>query len=528
MKLVEKLLGYLNRVFDKGPDAALALRLRYDGSAMSWTVADGVLTTTVTGGTGAALRVDLAGFTVGTLSVFLAAQPGYTVPFVDTGELLGLSALALIDATGDQAQSNGDHLTAFRSVLWSYMTGQATELTSSRAAIGEALLQIAATTASDTWVDEHGGYYGIPRRNGEADAPYAARMVAEITSARGNGVAIAEAIRLATTGISAKVTDYATITVSGGGVGSYGLFDADVEVGVDSPLDQVQINSNTLSIIEAMRDAGTHLRKLRYIRTTTLAPYMGAYLRVGHEVSLSWSGYNLFYGPSGPSLTATWALDGSQTYSGMYQAPVTPALFITAPSFSAPTSSVSGTTFTASAAGSASIAGGGSTVAYSAAGAIQSSTYSLIADGNYAFPSSLSMDVDITSTNPYCGAISIASMPTTTGANGYVEVSFFPAFNQLTINTPNTSTTVTDASLAGAQTIRIEYSGAGIITVKRNGTTLVTLTDPAAFDVVPDIPTDPTTRCLGFIDVTGGGTDSVSRACTMTGLRLVGNFILVP
>ena len=117
----------------------------------------------------------------------------------------------------------------------------------------EALLQIAATTASDTWVDEHGGYYGIPRRNGEADAPYAARMVAEITSARGNGVAIAEAIRLATTGISAKVTDYATITVSGGGVGSYGLFDADVEVGVDSPLDQVQINSNTLSTMDKAR-----------------------------------------------------------------------------------------------------------------------------------------------------------------------------------------------------------------------------------------------------------------------------------
>ena len=32
MTLTAKLIGYLTRVFDKGPDSALALRLNYDGA----------------------------------------------------------------------------------------------------------------------------------------------------------------------------------------------------------------------------------------------------------------------------------------------------------------------------------------------------------------------------------------------------------------------------------------------------------------------------------------------------------------
>ena len=39
MKLTDKLLGYLNRVFEKGPDRVLSLRIRYDGG-MSWKIAD--------------------------------------------------------------------------------------------------------------------------------------------------------------------------------------------------------------------------------------------------------------------------------------------------------------------------------------------------------------------------------------------------------------------------------------------------------------------------------------------------------
>ena len=149
MTLTEKLLGYLNRVFDKGPDAALALRLNYDG-AMTWRVSGGVLTTSVTGGTGSPLTVALGGFSVSGLAAYLSAQPGYSVPFTATGDLASRSALALIETTGNPAQSNGDHLMAFQSVLWAYMSAQSAELSTAQLAIGEALLQIAALTASGT------------------------------------------------------------------------------------------------------------------------------------------------------------------------------------------------------------------------------------------------------------------------------------------------------------------------------------------------------------------------------------------
>lgn len=309
MTLTEKLLGYLNRVFDKGPDAALALRLNYDG-AMTWRVSGGVLTTSVTGGTGSPLTVALGGFSVSGLAAYLSAQPGYSVPFTATGDLASRSALALIETTGNPAQSNGDHLMAFQSVLWAYMSAQSAELSTAQLAIGEALLQIAALTASDTWVDEHGSYYGVARTNGEADVSYVARIVSEITRARGNGIAIAEAVKLGATATYVTVTDYATVTVSGGGVGSYGLFDMDVEVPVESVLTQPQIEANSLAVLEAMRDAGTHLRKLRYLRTATARLWAGAYTRAGHYLTLGFDRYPFLF-------DGTYSYDGSQTYDGL-------------------------------------------------------------------------------------------------------------------------------------------------------------------------------------------------------------------
>ena len=309
MTLTEKLLGYLNRVFDKGPDSVLALRLHYDG-AMTWRVSAGVLTTAVTGGTGGPLTVALSGFSMSGLAAYLAAQPGYSVPFTVTGDMASRSALALIEASGNQAQSNGDHLLAFQSVLWAYMNAQSGELSTAQVAISEALLQIAALTASDTWVDEHGSYYGVARTSGEADVAYVARIVSEIKRSRGNGVAISEAVKLGATATYVTVSDYSTVTVSGGGVGSYGLFDMDVEVPVESVLTQPQIEANSLAVLEAMRDAGTHLRKLRYLRTATATLWAGAYTRAGHYLTLGFDRYPFIF-------DGTFSYDGSQTYDGL-------------------------------------------------------------------------------------------------------------------------------------------------------------------------------------------------------------------
>ena len=306
MKLTEKLLGYLNRVFSKGPESVLVIRLRYDG-AMRWSVDDGILTTTVTGGSGAALRVDLSAYTVSTLAAFLAAQPGYSVPFVDALQIPGLRATVLIDGSSDQDATNGDHLYAYTSVLWAYMETQASELKLLRQAVDEALLQMAANTASDEWVDVHGSFYAVARKNGESDASYAARIVAEVGRARGTNVAISDAVRRACGADRVDVIDYETQTVAADGTKSYGLFDVDVAVDVNAPLSSEEIDSSTRAIIESMRDAGTHLRKLKYIRTQTVSLYAIATTFIGESVTVLFSPLRL---------DGTWFLSGAQNLDG--------------------------------------------------------------------------------------------------------------------------------------------------------------------------------------------------------------------
>lgn len=306
MKLTEKLLGYLNRVFDKGPESVLVLRFRYDGS-MTWRVSDGILTTEVTGGTGGPISVDLSAYTVPQLAAVIAAQPGYSVPYVDASQIPGLRATVIIDGSSNQDASNGDHLYAYTSVLWAYMEAQASELKLLKQAIEESLLQMAANTASGEWVDEHGSFYAVGRKTGESDAAYAVRMVAEVGRARGTNVAISEAAQLASGAYSVQVVDYGTFTVAADTTKSYGLFDVISAIDVEAPLSFEEIDANTRSIIESMRDAGTHLRQLKYIRRSTLPLYVGSMLRTGSTVTVR-------YNPL--RLDGTFLLNGSQYLDG--------------------------------------------------------------------------------------------------------------------------------------------------------------------------------------------------------------------
>lgn len=307
MKLTTKLIGYLNRVFDKDPAPVLAFRLRYSGTSMTWKVEDGVLTTVVVGGSGASLTVGLKDHTVATLCTFLTAQTGYTVPYQDFSTFAGLSALVLLDASGNQDASNGDHFRGYTSVLWAYMEAVANELTLIRASISEALLQMSASTASGEWVDEHGSFYNVLRNSGEVDAAYAARIVAEVIRARGNNVAIAEALRVAVLADSASVDDYDVITTSGGGVDSYGLFDVTINSTVEVPMAAAE-DAVVRQIIEAMRDAGTHLRMLKYLRRSEMILYAGAALRTGENVTV-------LYRPL--FLDGSFLLDGSEELDGL-------------------------------------------------------------------------------------------------------------------------------------------------------------------------------------------------------------------
>lgn len=307
MKLTQRLLSHLNSVFDKGPERVLVLRFRYAG-AMRWTVADGVLTTEVTGGPGIGFSVDLSTLTIAGLAAYISGRTGYTVEFVDTAAVPGLSATAIIDGTGDQDESNGDHLHAYTSALWAYMEAQASELRLLQAAIDEALLQMAASTASGSWVDEHGSFYAVPRASGEMDAAYAARIVAEVGQARGTNVAISEAVRRASGAYGVGVIDVPEFSTSSGGTKSYGLFDVEASIDVNAPLSSAEIDANVRAVIEAMRDAGTHLRKLKYIRRATLPLYVGAFAKAGMRVTVSFGTL---------TLDGSWYLDGSEELDGV-------------------------------------------------------------------------------------------------------------------------------------------------------------------------------------------------------------------
>lgn len=287
MRLTERLLGWLPSFFQKTADPFAAFRLRFDGPGIgsvgpfgcTWSIADGVLTATRTeeGQPPVTVTAALSDHTIAGMAQYLAGHGFDVVLQADPAQGL-LSALALMDGSGDQATSNGDLVTAYTSLLWAYLEPIARELAIAEDAIVQMLLQLSTKTASGEWLVLLGTFYAVPKFDGETDASYSTRIITEVLRPRGNGIAIAEALKQAT-GQDVTVTD---VTIYGepvpnyGGTyihdGSevhnatskpvYGLFD--VLVGYDlvngGPLaafiDQVR------SQVARLRDAGTHLRSL--------------------------------------------------------------------------------------------------------------------------------------------------------------------------------------------------------------------------------------------------------------------------
>lgn len=278
MRLTPKLLSFLPRFLQKDPDRFLALRLRYRWGAMKWTVSDAVLTTTVEGGSGQALSVDLTQYTLVELVDYLAAQPGYLVVYADNSERAQLSARVLLDGNGDQDASNGDHLYGYTSLLWAYLEAQAVELQEAKAQIDEAIAQMSTRTASGEWLDEWGSYYGVPRRPGEMDESYGPRIIAAILRPRGNNVAIEMAIS-EYTGQETRVRDVTqwsegfrlhdgsidydgSETHDSSAVAQYGLFDVEYGYNLLSGTDFSEFADIVRGLVARLRDAGTHLRAL--------------------------------------------------------------------------------------------------------------------------------------------------------------------------------------------------------------------------------------------------------------------------
>lgn len=190
---LQRLLKYPHAaVFDVAPASELAFRLRHVDGA-SWVIADRVLTATA-----GALVVshDLRQYTVGGLATALITD-GFTIESL-SAKFSGLSAVVLVEGLGDEAQSNGDHIMGFTSLLWVLLSGYADEVLGAKEQVRQALLQMVIGTADGEWLDLWATLYGVPRLQGETDAALRVRIPREAFRARNNARAIELAIRDAT------------------------------------------------------------------------------------------------------------------------------------------------------------------------------------------------------------------------------------------------------------------------------------------------------------------------------------------
>lgn len=279
MSLVATLFGRLSRKYDRTPGPILGLRLSYLGGSMSWSVADDVLTTTVIGGIGSNLTVDLTQYTVGTLASFLASQPGYLVPYLDQTGYAGLGAIALVEGSNDIALSNGDHIFVASNPTFAAISAYSRELMLARIAIQAGPAEMATTTADGEWLDLLGSYYAVPRQLGEIDGVYGPRIPAEVILPRQNNLAIEIALQVAT-GQLATCTDAivygnplpvfdGAIAFSGAphffnasAARIYNLFDVAIGYALLSNQTPAQFLDAVRGQIDRLRAAGTHLRRL--------------------------------------------------------------------------------------------------------------------------------------------------------------------------------------------------------------------------------------------------------------------------
>lgn len=276
MKLTRRLLNYLYRAFDKDPDAFTAMRISSTAGVLSWEVADRTLTVFINGE--ADHSVSLAGLTIAGLAANLAGR--YTVQDVISDGRAGLTAATLIDGAGSVSDLNGDRLQAYQSLTWVFLDACAGELDGLSASADAAPAQISTGSAEGEWLDEIGSYYAVARLDGETDAAYGPRIIAEVIAPKSNNVALEIAIKRAF-GQSATVTDVrewepafpllnGAITLNGAhllhatATPRYGLFDVTVGYDFETGPEIDSFRSQMKAFIGRVRAAGTHLRALDF------------------------------------------------------------------------------------------------------------------------------------------------------------------------------------------------------------------------------------------------------------------------
>ena len=188
--LINKLIKYLPRsVFSQSPDPAIAMRIRASAS-LTWEVGAKTLTVVANGQN---YSYSLTNKTLAELSSELEGS-GITIEYLNPDQA-GRGAICLIEGSGDQDTSNGDHLLAHRNLVWSLFGAYAEELIESKEQQAEALKQMVIPDSEAEWLDLWGDIYGIPRQTGETDAVFAPRIPVEVFRERVNPRAIELAIR---------------------------------------------------------------------------------------------------------------------------------------------------------------------------------------------------------------------------------------------------------------------------------------------------------------------------------------------
>ena len=160
------LLGHLHSIFDPDPAPILALRVRHPQGAR-WSIEGDILTLHA----GHQPSVwDLNDYSLGSLAAALQ-DAGFEVAYLYPA-ISHLSALTLLEGSGDQEQSNGDHLNIFTAPLVVMLAALGQALGEGRAAIAAALAQLILPNATNEWADRFGEIFGIPRRGTVQDSPY--------------------------------------------------------------------------------------------------------------------------------------------------------------------------------------------------------------------------------------------------------------------------------------------------------------------------------------------------------------------
>jgi hypothetical protein len=202
--LFDRLIHALPLYFNKDPRAFPAFRIQYDGTRCTVTVQRMTLTTSITGGTGVPLGIDLKDETLASLAAIVNASPGYTATVLaePTMTALQFKQVIAMDVMG------GTPIDGVDSLLWRFMLPFSWAFEDLLEEIKDGLAQMTVRTAEEMWVALWGEQYygGIYRRLNEGDRAYADRIMREAVRIRLNGKAI-ELIILEESGLEATVTN---------------------------------------------------------------------------------------------------------------------------------------------------------------------------------------------------------------------------------------------------------------------------------------------------------------------------------